>query len=104
MFPTELNDWIKQANNAYQSVKHLDREMPPIGKLAEINDRTSLVIQIWLADRLGATEEDIKAYVSSNPRMSSSFVKIPDPSEPPLRLVPIFGGLITLRSPCTREF
>ena len=80
LLPAAFSDWADRANGAYQAIKHLRREVPDTGELAEINDRTSLVIQIWLARQLGANDTAIQRYVESSPRLRSSYERVPDPS------------------------
>lgn len=81
IFPNSFDEWPKQANDVYQAMKHLRRTLPALGEIARINDRTTLVLQIWLADQLGASPESIRKYVSEQTRYRSKYVKIPDPSE-----------------------
>ena len=61
-------------------MKHLKRELPPISSIAQTNDRTSLVVQVWLAHTLGASDDSIREYVVDQPRLRSEYEKVPDPS------------------------
>lgn len=80
LFPEAFDGWAFAANSSYQAMKHLDRTLPPIGEIAKRNDQTSLIVQIWLAQLLGASDEQIQAYVSEDFRFSSQYEKVPDPS------------------------
>ncbi|MGC2864236.1 reverse gyrase [Corynebacterium glutamicum] len=80
IFTDEFETWATDANDAYQAMKHLSRKLALTSEIAEINDRTSLVVQIWLASELGASDDSIKAYVQEQPRLRSRYAKIPDPS------------------------
>ncbi|AKF26662.1 reverse gyrase [[Brevibacterium] flavum] len=80
IFPDEFETWATDVNEAYQAMKHLNRKLPLTSKIAETNDRTSLIVQIWLANELGASDSSIKAYVQEQPRLRSRYAKIPDPS------------------------
>lgn len=62
-------------------MKHLNRGRLSTGLVAETNDRSTLVIQIWLAIILGASEEEIVDYVENCPRFNSNYRKLSDPSQ-----------------------
>jgi hypothetical protein len=78
LFPREFENWAKEANCVYQAMKHLKRQLPSLGKIAAINDRTSLVLQIWLATYLGASDESIMNYVIPQRRLTSEYERVPD--------------------------
>ena len=80
LFPNEFKTWVSDANEAYQAMKHLSRELPSVSKIAKTNDRTSLIVQVWLASTLGASDRSIRAYVEEQPRLRSEYEKVPDPS------------------------
>lgn len=80
LFPNEFETWVSDANEAYQAMKHLSRELPSISKIAKTNDRTSLIVQIWLASTLGASDRSIRDYVEEQSRLRSEYEKVPDPS------------------------
>lgn len=93
LFPKEFETWASEANEAYQAMKHLNRPLPSTSKIAEINDRTSLIVQIWLASTLGVSDHTIKAYVEKQPRLRSTYEKVPDPSTLQLDSVDEEGGV-----------
>lgn len=80
LFPSEFKTWVSDANKAYQAMKHLSRTIPPTAEIAKTNDRTSLIVQIWLASVLGASDSSIRDYVEKQPRFRSEYEKVPDPS------------------------
>lgn len=80
LFPYEFETWVPEANEAYQAMKHLNRKVPSTSKIAKTNDRTSLILQIWLASTLGASDRSIRAYVEEQSRLRSEYEKVPDPS------------------------
>lgn len=75
--------WSESANHNYQSMKHLGRagEVPTVGDLARTNDLTVLVFQIWLAKKLGASDDRLSAHIRDSWRFSSDYSQIADPSE-----------------------
>ena len=81
IFPDDFQNWAVIANENYQAMKHMKRTRPSPGLVAEINDRSTLVIQIWLASTLGASDEEIRQYVEGSPRFTSAYAKMPDPSD-----------------------
>lgn len=62
-------------------MKHLNRELPDTGQIAEINYQSISVIQIWLAHELGASESSIKRYVEERIARAPKYTKIEDPSK-----------------------
>lgn len=83
LFPEVFGSWSESANHNYQSMKHLGRagEVPTVGDLARTNDLTVLVFQIWLAKKLGASDERLRAHIRDSWRFSSDYSRIADPSE-----------------------
>ncbi len=81
IFPAEFKDWAANANEIYQAMKHMSRTRPSTGLVAEVNDRSTLAIQIWLASTLGANDHEIREYVEASPRLTSTYARVPDPSE-----------------------
>ncbi|MCP1388316.1 hypothetical protein M5J20_08975 [Corynebacterium sp. TA-R-1] len=83
LFPETFSNWSQDANNNYQFMKHLGRkgEVPTVGELARTNDLTVLVFQSWLAKRLGASDDNLRAQISESWRFTSDYSRIPDPSE-----------------------
>lgn len=81
LFPDAFASWARDANECYQAMKHLNRDRVPTGFVAETNDRSTLVIQIWLATLLGASEEEIVDYVENCSRFRSNYRKLSDPSQ-----------------------
>ena len=81
IFPAEFKDWATNANENYQAMKHMSRARPSPGLVAEINDRSTLAIQIWIASTLGANDDEIREYVEASRRLTSTYARVPDPSE-----------------------
>lgn len=79
--PEIFEGWAQKANKQYQAMKHLRRSLPSTGEIAQVNDRSTLVFQIWLARQLGADEKAIEGYIASSARARSSYARLPDPSE-----------------------
>lgn len=61
-------------------MKHLNRELSDTGEIAKINYQSILVIQIWLAHELGASESSIKRHVEERMAQAPKYSKIEDPS------------------------
>lgn len=61
-------------------MKHLNRELSDTGEIAKINYQSILVIQIWLAHELGASESSIKRHVEERMAQVPKYSKIEDPS------------------------
>lgn len=80
-FPNLFKSWSTDANKVYQAMKHLNRELPDTGQIAEINYQSISVIQIWLAHELGASESSIKRYVEERIARAPKYTKIEDPSK-----------------------
>lgn len=83
LFPEAFEEWAVKANNNYQAMKHLKRKRPTVRELARTNDLTVLVVQIWLAKRLGASDSNLKTQILESWRFKSDYSPIPDPSELP---------------------
>lgn len=85
ILPGTFGQWAENANHNYQSMKHLGRkgEVPTVGELARTNDLTVLVFQIWLAKKLGASDDHLKEQISGSWRSSSDYSRVADPSELP---------------------
>lgn len=81
LFPATFASWARDANECYQAMKHLNRDRLLTGFVAETNDRSTVVIQIWLATILGASEEEIVDYVENCARFKSNYRKLLDPSK-----------------------
>lgn len=79
-FPDVFENWSTDANNVYQAMKHLNRELPDTGEIAKINYLSILVIQIWLAYELGASESSIKRHVEERLAQAPEYSKVEDPS------------------------
>ena len=83
LLPGSFEQWSEKANHNYQSMKHLGRkgEVPTVGELARTNDLTVLVFQIWLAKKLGASDDNLRPFVQKSWRFNSDYSRITDPSE-----------------------
>lgn len=83
LLPETFGQWSEKANHNYQSMKHLGREgeVPTVGELARTNDLTVLVLQIWLAKKLGASDDNLRVQIRESRRFTSDYSRIKDPSE-----------------------
>lgn len=83
MLPDTFGQWAETANHNYQSMKHLGRkgEVPTVGELARTNDLTVLVFQIWLAKKLGASDDNLREQIRESWRYSSDYSRVADPTE-----------------------
>lgn len=83
LLPEAFGQWSEKANHNYQSMKHLGREgeVPTVGELARTNDLTVLVFQIWLAKKLGVSDDYLKLQIQESWRYKSDYSRIADPSE-----------------------
>lgn len=79
--PETFEGWAQGANQQYQAMKHLRKSLPSTGEIARINDRSTLVFQVWLACQLGADHDVVARYIADSPRSRSSYIRLPDPSE-----------------------
>lgn len=84
--PESFEGWAQKANDQYQAMKHLRRSLPPTEEIARVNDRSTLVFQVWLARQLGATDEAVESYIAGSSRARSSYARLPDPSELELKV------------------
>lgn len=57
---TDSDDWRARAHACYMGVKHPDRPYPDQLVLAETLRESILVIQLWIAGRLGAKEQTLR--------------------------------------------
>lgn len=80
IFPNLFKNWSTDANEVYQAMKHLNRELPDTGEIAKLNYQSILIIQIWLAHELGASELSIKCYVEERIAQVPTYSKVEDPS------------------------
>ncbi|OFM30298.1 hypothetical protein [Corynebacterium sp. HMSC072A02] len=80
IFPHLFESWSTDANEVYQAMKHLNRELSDTGEIAKTNYQSILVIQIWLAHELGASESSIKRHVEERMAQVPKYSKIEDPS------------------------
>lgn len=83
LLPETFEQWSEKANHNYQSMKHLGREgeVPTAGELARTNDLTVLVLQVWLAKKLGASDDNLRRRIRESWRFTSDYSQIEDPSE-----------------------
>lgn len=81
LFPKTFATWAKDANDIYQAMKHLNRQLPDTGEIARINYLSVLAIQAWLASELGASKSAIKSYLNQRLTSAPTYSQIDDPSE-----------------------
>lgn len=75
-----IGSWATDMKDAYNGVKHANREIPAINELAELADLSKTVLRAWLALELGIKPSWVTEKLRDRFR-SSKYTLRPDPSE-----------------------
>lgn len=63
----ELDTWPRRSTDAYNGVKHANRDMPDFLKLADVQRENGLVFRLWVASRIGVPEKTLAARIPIEP-------------------------------------
>jgi hypothetical protein len=65
--PIDAKQWIRDSADAYNGVKHANRDMPDLLFLAEVMRKNQLIFRLWVAGRTGTTSKLLSKRLALDP-------------------------------------